>query len=281
MSTWVLAIIFVVLTLTGWVLVFQSKVWFVRRSAREANEVETRLADLFIFVNARQVATFSALAVVAIPLMVFAISQSVVLTVVTIPASLLAPRFLVKRLQSAHLCTLEKQLPDALLMICGALRAGASFPVALDSTACEVPAPISHELALLIREVRLGIDMSDALRNMEKRIPIPDLLMVTAAISITREVGGNLAATLETAACTLRNKQQVEGKIQSLTAQGKAQGLTMALLPVLLVVALSWMEPVAMAPLFDKPLGWATLSVMLTMEILGYCAIRKITHIDV
>ena len=144
-----------------------------------------------------------------------------------------------------------------------------------------MPPPISQELALLIREVRLGVDMADALQHMEKRLPMQDFLMATAAISIAREVGGNLAETLETVARTLRDKQQMEGKIRSLTAQGKAQGLVMTLLPVFLIVVLAQMEPVAMAPLFDKPIGWATLTVIFIMELLGYRSISKITNIDV
>lgn len=272
---------FLVLTLVSWAVVSQGKTWFVRRSARVGNEVGSNLADLFIFINTQQVAAMSALAVVAIPLVVYVVSQNVVFTAAAVPLSLLAPRFLVKRIQTRRLLQIEKQLPDALLMVASALRAGASFPVALESAAQETRPPISQELALLIREVRLGVDMGDALSHMEKRIPMQDFLMATAAISISREVGGNLAETLETVARTLREKQQMEGKIRSLTAQGKAQGWVMTLLPVFLMVVLSHMEPVAMEPLFNQPVGWATLSVIFVMEFLGYKAIRKITHIDV
>ena len=272
---------FFVLSLISWVVVFQGKAWFVRRSERVSDEVGSNLADLFIFVSTQRVAGLSALAVLVIPLIVFLVSQNPVLTAVAVPLSLLAPRIAVKRMQNKRLIQIEKQLPDALLMISSALRAGASFPVALESAAQEARPPIAQELALLIREVRLGVDMAVALNHMEMRIPVPDLLMATAAISISREVGGNLAETLETVARTLREKQQMEGKIRSLTAQGKAQGWVMTLLPVFLMAVLSFMEPVAMAPLFNAPVGWATLAVIFVMEFLGYKAIKKITNIDV
>jgi tight adherence protein B len=116
---------------------------------------------------------------------------------------------------------------------------------------------------------------------MERRVPVQDFLMVTAAISIAREVGGNLAETLESVARTLREKHQMEGKIRSLTAQGKMQGLVMTGLPLFLILVLRQMEPVAMAPLFDSPIGWATLAVIGVMELLGYKAISKITNIRV
>ncbi|CAG9248036.1 type II secretion system F family protein [Paraburkholderia unamae] len=282
MSTaWMLGTVFVLLTVVMWCVVSQGKTWFVRRTARVGDEVGSNLADLFIFINTQQVAAMSALAVVAIPLAVYVVSQSIVMTVIAVPASLLAPRFVVRRIQTRRLQQIDRQLPDALLMVASALRAGASFPVALESAAQESRPPISQELALLIREIRLGVDMADALTHMEKRIPMQDFLMATAAISISREVGGNLAETLETVARTLRDKQQMEGKIRSLTAQGKAQGWVMTLLPVFLMLVLSHMEPTAMEPLFNKPIGWATLAVIAVMEFLGYKAIQKITNIDV
>lgn len=282
MSTvWVLGTGFVLLTVVMWCVVSQGKTWLVRRTTRVGNEVGSNLADLFIFISTRQVAGLSALAVLAAPLAVFALTQSVVMTVIAIVASLFAPRVIVRRIQSRRLLQIDRQLPDALLMVSSALRAGASFPVALESAAQETRPPISQELALLIREIRLGVDTADALTHMEKRIPMPDFLMATAAISISREVGGNLAETLETVARTLRDKQQMEGKIRSLTAQGKAQGWVMTLLPVFLMVVLSHMEPTAMEPLFNKPVGWATLTVIAVMEFLGYKAINKITNIDV
>jgi tight adherence protein B len=276
-----LGTIFVLLTVVLWGVVSQGKTWFLRRTVRVGDEVGSNLADLFIFISTQQVAALSALAVLALPVAVYVVTENVVLTAIAIPASLVAPRVIVRRIQSRRLHQIEKQLPDALLMVSSALRAGASFPVALESAAQESRPPISQELALLIREIRLGVDMADALTHMEKRIPMQDFLMATAAISISREVGGNLAETLETVARTLRDKQQMEGKIRSLTAQGKAQGWVMTLLPVFLMVVLSHMEPTAMAPLFNKPIGWATLAVIAVMEFLGYKAINKITNIDV
>lgn len=273
--------VFVLLTLLLWGFVAHGKTWFLQRTVSVSEEVGSNLADLFIFASTRQVSMMGALAVIAIPLAVFLVTKNIIFVALAAVASLFAPRFVVRRIQRRRLLLIEKQLPDMLLMVSSALRAGASFPIALESASQELPPPISQELALLIREIRLGVDMPDAIANMERRIPMQDFLMATAAITISREVGGNLAETLETVARTLRDKLQMEGKIRSLTAQGKAQGWVMTLLPVFLVLVLMQMEPEAMAPLFNQPVGWATLCVIAVMEFLGYKAISKITNIDV
>ncbi|PFH21002.1 MULTISPECIES: type II secretion system F family protein [Burkholderia] len=272
---------FLLITLLMWAVFVYGKAWFMRRSAHVADEVGANLADLFIFINSRQITMLSVIVMLALPALVYAVSENLVFAVIAVPLSLLAPRLIVRRMQTKRLFNIERQLPDTLLMVASALRAGASFPIALESAVQESSPPISQEFALLIREIRLGVDMGDALEHMEKRIPVQDFLMATAAISISREVGGNLAETLETVARTLREKQQMEGKIRALTAQGKAQGWVMTGLPIFLIAVLDRMEPVAMAPLFDKPVGWATLAVIAVMEFLGYKAIGKITNIDV
>jgi tight adherence protein B len=250
-------------------------------SRQMASEIESSLADAFVFVNRQKAAAWSMALMIGLPIVVFLLSRSILLALASAPIALAVPRKYIERMHRKRIETLEKQLPDALLMMSGALRAGASFPTALEAVVQETSAPISQEFELLMREIRLGIDMDIAMRNVERRIPIPDFLMMTAAVTIAREVGGNLAEALESVARTLREKLQMEGKIRALTSQGRMQGIVMTCLPLLLMLVLRFMEPKAMAPLFNEPVGWGTLAVIGVMELLGYLSIRKITHIDV
>ena len=105
--------------------------------------------------------------------------------------------------------------------------------------------------------------------------------MVTAAMKISREVGGNLSEILESVASTIRRKREMEGKIRALTAQGKLQGIVMTLLPFGLGITLYQMEPEHMSRMFNEPMGWAALGSILLLVTLGYIFIRKIVNIDV
>ncbi|MFM0341058.1 type II secretion system F family protein [Paraburkholderia fungorum] len=265
-------------------------IWLVARmgssslkagSSQMAGEIESSLADAFVFVNRQKMAAWSMLAIVGLPIIVFLLSHSILIALAAVPIAMWLPKKYLARMRKKRIEMLEKQLPDALLMMSGALRAGASFPTALEAVVHESAAPISQEFDLLMREIRLGIDLDIAMRNVEKRIPIPDFMMVTAAVTIAREVGGNLAEALESVARTLREKLQMEGKIKALTSQGRMQGIVMTCLPLFLMLVLRFMEPKAMAPLFNEPVGWGTLAVIGVMEFLGYMSISKITNIDV
>ena len=254
----------------------------VRAGSRQmVGEIESSLADAFVFVNRQKMAAWSMVTIVGLPILALLLTHSIIIALALVPLALTLPKKYLARMREKRIETLEKQLPDALLMLSGALRAGASFPTSLEAVVHEAAAPISQEFDLLMREIRLGIDLDVAMRNVEKRIPVPDFMMVTAAVSIAREVGGNLAEALESVASTLREKLQMEGKIKALTSQGRMQGIVMTCLPLFLMLVLRFIEPKAMAPLFNQPVGWATLAVIAVMEFLGYKSITKITNIDV
>lgn len=241
----------------------------------------SKFSELFLFVDVSRYFYFYIGVITITPLVVLELSRDLLLALIAFVMLLLSPFIILKLMIKKRMQKFERQLPDALLMLSGSLRAGASVPIALDSLIKESPAPLSQEFSLMVREQKLGLDLETTVRNMERRIPLESLSMSLSAILISREVGGDLAQTLESLADTLRRKLTMEGKIQSLTAQGKLQGVVMSALPLFLMLVLLKLEPEAMGMMFTTRMGWAVLFLILCMQTLGFIAIRKITRIDV
>jgi len=265
-------------------------IWLAIQAARsvldkQRSELETStkttLADMFIFLDPTQIFYYNVAALVVLPTLVWLFTNNPVFVTFTAIATLILPKYYIKSMAAKRLKRFEEQLPDALLMVSGAMRAGASLNIAMESMVKEQKPPLSQEFELMLREQRLGVDFDTALVNMEKRNPLQDFSLVVSGLRISREVGGNLAEILESLSTTLREKATMEGKIRSLTAQGKMQGIIMSGLPLLIMAALNWLEPKAMGTMFTTLFGWATLSVILIMITIGYLLIRKITSIDV
>lgn len=246
-----------------------------------ATTAKIDLAAMFIFIDPKLLFKYSMGALVVIPILLLVVLDNPLIAVVSGVIVAFIPRYIVQYLKKSRIELFEKQMPDALLMVSGGMRAGASLSVALESMVKEQKPPLAQEFDLMLREQRLGLDFDSALTNMEKRMPLPDFVLLVAAMKITREVGGNFAEILESLSHTLRRKHEMEGKIKALTAQGKLQGIVMALLPVFLLAILSWMEPEAMAPLYNTLYGWAVLVVVTIMIGIGYMGIQKIVNIDV
>ncbi len=279
--TFLIGVVVAAAAVIGLVVMLLLRSWLDLQQDKLATTAKTDLAAMFIFIDPKLLFKYSVGALIVIPLLLLVVLDNPLIAVVSGVVVAFMPRYLVKYLQKSRIELFEKQLPDALLMVSGGMRAGASLSVALESMVKEQKPPLAQEFDLMLREQRLGVDFDSALSNMEKRMPLPDFVLLVAAMKITREVGGNFAEILESLSVTLRRKHEMEGKIKALTAQGKLQGIVMALLPVFLLGILTLMEPDAMAPLYNTLYGWGVLLVVSIMITIGYLGIQKIVNIDV
>ena len=245
------------------------------------SSASSNMADMFMFVDPNQLFRINIIVLVVVPLFIWLLLGDWITTLAAFILILILPTYFYRAMKKKRLQTIEAQLPDALAMVAGSMRAGASLSIALDNLVAEQPAPLSQEFEIFTQEQRLGVEFDLSLTNMENRIPLQDFSMLLTALRINREVGGNLADTIDSLGDTLRRKGTMEGKIQSLTAQGKLQGIVMTGLPILLGVLLNFLEPEAMGKLWTTGIGWTVLAVVIVMEMLGYFMIRKITAIDV
>ncbi|MDF3194558.1 type II secretion system F family protein [Pseudomonas sp. 1928-m] len=245
-----------------------------------SRRAELEMADMFIFTSGRQVLIITLVLLLLVPVLLELLFQLPVVTAAGIVVTLFTPHLMFNHLRKARLKKFEEQLPDAFMLLSSSLQSGASLNMALENVVHQSPAPLNQEFGLLIKNIRLGVTLEEALIKLEKRLPLPSFIMASSAIRISREVGGNLVETINGMAAMLRRKKVMEGKIDSLTAQGRAQGTFMAMLPIMLAIILSFIEPEAMRQLYTTRNGLMVLAVMVVMEVLGFMFIKKITRID-
>ncbi len=277
----VLATFFVCCAIAAWIASKKGEVFWGEYQSVFMETSSANLGDMFLFVDTKQLFVFNMIAIITIPLLSYMMFGSLISSAIILVIVMFLPFWLYRRMRKKRLSQIEKQLPDALIMISGTLAAGGSLAMALDAVVKDQPAPISQEFMLFTREQRIGLEFEKSLRNMERRIPNPDFLMFASAMKISREVGGDLGEVLNTLAETLRRKSAMEGKIESLTAQGKMQGIVMTGLPLMVGGILFLIEPDAMQKMFTTNIGWIFVSAIVVMEALGYFFISKVTTIDV
>ncbi len=264
-----------------WVMIGISSGALTRYREHFTAEANVRLDELFLFMDPARLFVLNIAAVLVFAFGAWLISGQVVFGIATALGTALLPKLAFGWLRQRRLDAIEQQLPDALQIIAGGLRAGVSMPLALQQLVREGRPPIAQEFDLLLREHRLGVALDEALEHLAQRVPLQSITLVVAAMRIANETGGSLAETLERTALTIRKQLAVEGKIRALTAQGKLQAIVVGLLPVALLLVLDRMEPQAMSLLWHTPTGWATLAVGTMLEIFGVLIIRKIVAIDV
>ena len=252
-----------------------------RYRSRFTGNVGRRLNDLLLFVDAQRLFRWNLLIVVLVMVAIRLVTGSWLLMALGAICLGMLPNLVLVRLARQRRLQFAGQLPDALLLVSAAIRAGASLPLALRQMSQEMVAPCGQEFELMLREQRLGVTLDDALGSLERRMGGDDLRLFTAAVRIAGDSGGNLAETLERLADSVRRKITVEGTIRALTAQGRLQGWIMTLLPPAVAAALFAIEPQAMEPLVTTWQGWAVCGVIGVLELAGLLFIRRIMDIDI
>ncbi|KAB0584609.1 hypothetical protein F7Q92_03615 [Ideonella dechloratans] len=279
--TWLLLLIALMVLGAVGALVVAARLGLERWRASFTEHAKVSMEDMFLFIDPRRLFRLNLVVFLLLPLTAWVLTGSLFFAVVAALAGAVLPRVVWVVMRNRRADKLVQQLPDALTMMAGSLRAGASLQIALDMVVKESPAPISQEFSLLLREQRLGLALEDSLRGMGGRLHIEEVDLFVSAMTIAKEVGGNLSEILERLSSTLRAKAAMEGKIRALTSQGKMQGVIVGLLPVFLAGILYIMDPVAMLPLFVTPYGWAVMAAVAVLLMLGGVFIKKIVTIDI
>lgn len=194
--------------------------------------------------------------------------------------SFFIPVISIKVLKAKRDANFAVQLVGALGAMSNAIKAGMSLPQAIDVVHKEMDNPIAQEFRLVAHEVHFGADIVDALKHLEERMPNPDLALIVTAISVAREVGGNLSEIFENISETIRERQTINKKVKAITAQGKMQGTALCCVPILLGGVLTFMYPEMMQPMYETTPGILLLIGCGLMLITGWFFIAKLTRVD-
>lgn len=208
--------------------------------------------------------------------LILGLAAGVILSVV----GLFAPGLYIRQAAQRRLELFNEQLVDALHAMSAAFRAGLSFPQALESVAEESDPPLSQEFRIVVRELRVGREIPDALANAAQRTGSEDMDLVATTTAVAQGLGGNMAEMLEAIARTTEARFRIEGKIKALTAQGKLQGWVVACMPLILGLIFNWMRPDLMGPMMAHPFGWGLVAGIIALEIGGIFLIRRIVAIE-
>jgi len=210
--------------------------------------------------------------------------RSIIFGIIGVIVGTFIPRTYVKRQQMARLLRFNDQLADMLNLMVNGLRAGYSTMQAMEAVSRELPPPISDEFRRVVQEMQLGISAEHALDNLLRRIPSDDLDLVVAAMNVQREVGGNLAEILDTISHTIRERVRIKGEIRVLTAQVIYSGRFLASMPLIIMVALWFINRPYMMEFFNpetRVVGIIMLTIGALMIASGYFVMMKIANIEV
>jgi len=168
------------------------------------------------------------------------------------------------------------QLPLILDMVARYLKSGNSLGQALGSATEELKWPAQPLFARYVSQRDLGLPLDVTLRELADRAGLTEYRIMTMAILVQQQTGGNLAEVCERLAAVVRERFRVQGMIRGLTAEGRLQAAILiaicpALVAVMMVVKPDYADAMLSQP---KLLGGIVVS-----QLIGVLWIRKIVDI--
>jgi tight adherence protein B len=191
------------------------------------------------------------------------------------------PYLVIKYLATRRLAKFEEQFPEAIDLMARALRAGHAFTTALGMAAEEVAEPAGREFRLVHDRQNFGMALSDALRDMARRVPLIDARFFVTAVLTQREAGGNLAEVLDNLAALMRERFKVKRQVRAISAHGRITGWVLTFLAPSIAAILIVIAPAHMAVMVEDRLGIEIMVAALVLQIIGVITMRRIINIEV
>jgi tight adherence protein B len=171
---------------------------------------------------------------------------------------------------------LEAQVREAVVALAAAVRAGRSIRGALEEAAREVGPPLGVHLEEALRRLRVGGPLDATLRSLGDGIGSADANLLVTVLDIHRRTGGDLPTMLDELAGIVAQRADARRTVRALTAQGRASGAVLAVLPIAFVTLLSWTGGDGLGAFYRTPLGSGLLLAGLACDAGGFLWIRRI-----
>lgn len=197
-----------------------------------------------------------------------------------IPAAVL-PWFWLQSEHVKRVTQLEILLDSWLLLLANALKAAPSLGEAISSSARLIRPPFSDEVDLVIKEMKLGTPLDQAVLNMSRRVDSRVISSSLATILVGRQTGGDLPEILEKSAATLREMQRLEGVVRTKTAEGKMQAIVLAAIPFVLLFMIHQVDNQWLRPLVETTTGYIIIAIATVLWFVAIILARRILTVDI
>jgi len=186
-----------------------------------------------------------------------------------------------KLIRKRRMKRVDEQLPGALRLIAGALKAGLAMPQALEVAASEIPSPLGDELQMVSDRIKLGATVEEAMEVFGERLPTEDILLLVQSIDVLRRTGGNLVEILDLLSRTVDERRGIARKVKTVTTQGRFQGGMLLVMPWALAIILYLVAPDYIEPLINTRFGLFFVCIAVVFEFLGALWIKVIVDVEV
>jgi tight adherence protein B len=224
---------------------------------------------MFIFIKPTVLIFLYVIIPLASGILFFVITKKLIITVPVVIFSFFIPLFIIKQLDANRRKKFVVQLIDGLMIVNSCLKAGLTLIQAFETLVDETSPPISQEFSLLVREVKMGVPFEEAIKHLDKRMPSEEMTLISSAILVARETGGDLTKVFVRLIDTIRDRLRLKEMISTFTLQARAQAFIISLLGPLFFIVVRKFRPDHFDIMIQTEIGRVLIVVAIILQILG------------
>ena len=251
---------------------------------RQIDQQKRSLKEMMLFVDPKKIVMFNVVCPVA-SILIFSLiglkfGSVIIGGLIGLALGFLIPSIVLKQMISGHKNKFNSQISDGLMILSSCLKGGLSLLQAIEAVSEELPPPISQEFGLILRENKMGMSLEESFEKLNKRLPSEELNLLTTAILVARETGGDITQLFSTLINTIRAKLKLVDSVKTLSMQGKIQGIVMSILPIAFAVMVYSFNPHYFDVMLANPIGRILLIYAVISELVGIFLIKIFSKVN-
>lgn len=252
-----------------------------RAQAKKVSQAEKQLEEMFVLVKPEKLFLYYTLSPLVLAGSIFFLFNQPVLALIAGGIGFILPALIIKLMEQKRKQKFLSQLVDGLMIISSSLKGGLSLLQAIEVLVEEMPAPISQEFGLILRENKIGLTLEESLRRLNERLNLEELSLMISSVLVARETGGDLTKVFSRLSTTIRDNRKLKENIRTLTLQGRLQGMIMSILPFMFVWWVLTFNRHHFDIMLNTEQGKTLLLIAVVLQVVGLFLIRKFSIIRI
>jgi tight adherence protein B len=166
------------------------------------------------------------------------------------------------------------QIPDAISLVLRVVRAGLPISEAIRTIAQESPSPTADEFGRVAQETSIGVPLEVAVLNLYRRSDVQEYAFLSVTLGLQSQSGGNLVETLANLSDLVRRRVAMAAKVRALSAEGRASATILIIMPFVVGAVLAFISPAYVADLFVHERSSAFLLAFVVLMTTGILTMR-------
>lgn len=173
------------------------------------------------------------------------------------------------------------QLPDLARVLANATQAGLALRTAVSMAADELDAPAGEELRQVADAMAVGHSVEDALAELQQRLPSRELIVLVSTLVLSSRAGGSVVESLRNLTVTLEERKETRREVRTQMSQVTVTAYAVPVIGIGALLLLDRIIPGSLGSLTGSNIGRICVLISLSLYVIGFLLIRRMSRIDV